>query len=131
MTAPLRVLVVDDEPPNLETFRRVYRKLYEISVATSGAIGLELLAKSKFDVVLSDFSMPGMSGAEFVSKAQESQPIAVVMLTGHICHPEVVELETSGAIFAVVGKPWQKESMIEVVARASECTRSLRGECTT
>jgi CheY-like chemotaxis protein len=126
MGAPLRLLLVDDELPNLETFKRVYRKLYDISVAPSGPAGLELLGDKQFDVVLSDFGMPGMTGAEFVSKAKRTQPVAVVMVTGYMNHPEVLELETSGEIFAVIGKPWDKQSIIDVIARASECTRSMR-----
>jgi len=126
MHKPLRLLLVDDEVPNLETFKRVYRKLYDISVAPSGSAGLELLGDHEFDVVLSDFGMPGMTGAEFVSRAKRAQPVAVVMVTGYMNHPEVIELETSGAIFAIIGKPWDKQSIIDVIARASECTQSMR-----
>jgi CheY-like chemotaxis protein len=126
MSASLRLLLVDDEVPNLETFRRVYRKLYDIQVAVSGSAGLELLHDNEFDVVLSDYGMPGMSGAEFVAKAKGTQPIAVVMVTGYMNHPEVQKLETSGEVFAVVGKPWDKDSIIDVIARASECTRTMR-----
>jgi CheY-like chemotaxis protein len=126
MTISLRLLLVDDEAPNLVTFQRVYRKIYEIQVAQSGSAGLELLSGNEFDVVLSDFGMPGMSGAEFVSRAKRTQPIAVVMVTGYVNHPEVQELEASGEVFAVVGKPWDKDSFIDVIARASERTRTLR-----
>src|SRR4051812_9676836 len=128
MPTSVRLLLVDDEVPNLETFKRVYRKLYDITVAPSGAAGLELLGDRQFDVVLSDFGMPGMTGAEFVSRAKRAQPVAVVMVTGYLNHPEVLKLETSGAIFAVVGKPWDKQSIIDVVARASERTRAMRDQ---
>ena len=128
MPPNLRLLLVDDEIPNLETFQRVYRKLYDIKVAPSGSAALELLGDSQFDVVLSDFGMPGMTGAEFVSQAKRKQSVAVVMVTGYMNHPEVIELESSGAIFAIVGKPWDKDSIIDVIARASECTRSMRDQ---
>jgi CheY-like chemotaxis protein len=126
MSASIRLLLVDDELPNLETFQRVYRKLYEIHVAPSGSAGLELLGDNEFDVVLSDYGMPGMTGAEFVSKAKHTQPVAVVMVTGYMNHPEVQKLENSGEVFAVLGKPWDKDSIIDVIARASERTRTLR-----
>jgi CheY-like chemotaxis protein len=126
MSSSIRLLLVDDERPNLETFQRVYRKLYEIHVAPSGAAGLELLAGNQFDVVVSDYGMPGMTGAEFASKAKCTQPVAVVMVTGYTNHPEVQKLEASGEVFAVVGKPWEKDAIIDVIARASECTKMLR-----
>ena len=126
MSSSIRLLVVDDEVPNLETFRRMYRKLYDIQIAQSGSAGLELLNNNEFDVVLSDYGMPGMCGAEFASKAKATQPIAVVMVTGYVNHPEVEKLETSGEVFAVVGKPWDKDSIIDVISRASERTKTLR-----
>jgi CheY-like chemotaxis protein len=126
MSSSIRLLLVDDELPNLETFQRVYRKLYEIRVAPSGPEGLELLGGKEFDVVVSDYGMPGMTGAEFISKAKHTQPIAIVMVTGYINHPEVQKLETSGEVFAVLGKPWDKDSIIDVIARASEHTKTMR-----
>jgi c-di-GMP phosphodiesterase len=127
MSGP-RVLVVDDELPNLTTFQRAYRKQYEISLASSGHAGLAMLADQEFDVVLSDFGMPSMTGAEFVEQAQHVQPVAIVLVTGYMTHPEVVELEASGAVFAIVGKPWSRQSITEIVSRASEHTRSLRAK---
>ena len=126
MSSSIRLLLVDDELPNLETFQRVYRKMYDIKVAPSGSAGIELLGDNQFDVVVSDYGMPGMTGAEFVSKAKRTQPIAVVMVTGFMNHPEVQKLETSGEVFAVLGKPWDRESIIDVIARASECTKTMR-----
>ena len=122
-----RVLLVDDEMPNLSTFRRVYRKHYNITLAQSGAAGLELLASNVFDVILSDFSMPVMSGAEFVVHARHVQSVAIVMVTGYMNHPAVVDLETSGAIFATVSKPWDRQMISDVIARAVARTRELRG----
>lgn len=128
MAMTLQVLVVDDELPNLRVFQRVYRKHYDVHVASSGEDALKLLGERSFDVVLSDYGMPTMSGAELVEKARHLQPVAFVMVTGYMTHPEVLDLEAAGTVFAVVGKPWEREQVIDVVARASEYTRSLRGE---
>ena len=122
----LRVLVVDDEVPNLRTFQRVYRKHYDIEMASTGSAGLRLLAEREFDVVVLDFGMPQMSGAEFVASARYVQPVAIVMVTGYMTHPDVLELEASREIFALVGKPWDRDALVDVVARASDHTRSLR-----
>ncbi len=121
-----RVLVVDDELQNLSTFRRVWRKAYEIETATSGPAGLALLAERQFDVVLTDFGMPGMNGSAFVRVARQTQAVAFVMITGYVDKPEVRELEESGELFSVVGKPWDRHSIAEVIARASEHTQAIR-----
>lgn len=126
MDAPIRLLVVDDELPNLHTFQRVYRRLYDITVAPSGADGLAALGAREFDVVLSDFGMPGMSGAELVLRGRELQQVTFVMVTGYTNHPEVLELEATGAVFTIIGKPWDRHVMVDVIARASERTRAMR-----
>lgn len=121
-----RVLVVDDEPQNLDTFRRVWRRYYDIEIAGSGEAGLALLASQEFDVVLTDYGMPGMNGAEFVKQARQRSPVAMVMLTGYMDKPEVRELEDAGQVFAVLGKPWERAVLLDVVERASQHTRAAR-----
>lgn len=123
-----RVLIVDDEVQNLDTFRRVWRRDYEIATAASGAAGLELLAGREFDVVLTDFGMPGMNGSAFVQVARQTQSVAIVMITGYIDKPEVRELEQTGALFSVVGKPWDRKTIIDVIERASEHTDAIRAQ---
>ena len=122
----LRVLVVDDEVPNLLTFQRVYRKHYDIELASTGAAGLQLLAEHEFDVVMVDYAMPLMTGAEFVDSAQRVQRVSIVMVTGYTTHPDVLRLEASGEIFALVGKPWDRHVLMDMIARASAHTGSLR-----
>jgi CheY-like chemotaxis protein len=121
-----RVLIVDDEAPNLATFQRAFRKQYDIHLAQSGTCGLKALAEQEFDVVLSDFGMPMMSGAEFVERARSLQKVAIVMVTGYMDEPRVRELETSGDVFGIIGKPWERGSIVEIVERATEHTRSMR-----
>lgn len=123
-----RVLIVDDEVQNLDTFRRVWRRDYEIATATSGAAGLELLAGREFDVVLTDFGMPGMNGSTFVQVARQMQSVAIVMITGYVDKPEVRELEQTGALFSVLGKPWDRQTIIDVIERASEHTDAIRAQ---
>jgi CheY-like chemotaxis protein len=122
----LRVLIVDDELPNLRCFQRAYRKHYDIQVASSGDEALKLMSEGSFDVVLSDYGMPVMTGAQLVEKARPLHRGAFVMVTGYMTHPEVIDLEAAGRVFAVVSKPWERDLLLDVVARACEHTRNQR-----
>jgi response regulator RpfG family c-di-GMP phosphodiesterase len=122
-----RVLVVDDEIGNLETFRRVWRRQYDVIVADSAAAGLALLAEGAFDVVLTDYGMPEMNGAEFVRRARRVRDVAFVMVTGYADIPEVQMMADGGELFSVVGKPWTRATILDVVERASAYTDDLRG----
>ncbi len=84
-----RLLIVDDD----ETDRRLYGWLlarqapggFEIEQARDGAAGIAALRARKFDCVLLDFSLPDVTGLEFLAEAavDGELPCAVVLITGH------------------------------------------------
>ena len=75
------VLIVDDEQPAQETLRRFITELgHTATVAADGQEALDLAATQKFDVVLMDVKMPGMSGLEALAEFQESYPDTVVIM---------------------------------------------------
>lgn len=72
----IKILAVDDEPSVLNSLRRIFVEADCVFIAVgSGAEGLEVLRLgSEFDVIISDFRMPGMNGIDFLTLAGELQP---------------------------------------------------------
>jgi CheY-like chemotaxis protein len=65
MSAPLKILAVDDEPSIAQSMRFIFsRPLYELSSALDGETALARMADDPqpFDVVITDSNMPGVSG---------------------------------------------------------------------
>ena len=61
-----RILVVDDNNVLLIVISKMLSRLgYDVSSAASGENGLRIILKSRFDIVLSDYEMPGMDGVAF------------------------------------------------------------------
>ncbi len=79
-----RILVVDDDPAVRETARAILATQgYEIITAVDGFDGLIQLRRSLPDVIISDLSMPNMSGFEFLSVVRKRFPhIAVIAISG-------------------------------------------------
>src|SRR5437660_766957 len=68
-TALPRILCVDDEPAMLASLAKSLRRQFEVVTAAGGHEGLRALAEDgPFAVITCDFSMPGMSGAEFFAR---------------------------------------------------------------
>jgi DNA-binding NtrC family response regulator len=69
-----RILVVDDEPDNLDLFVRTLRPLGELSTATGGHEALEMLRDGEFAAVIADHAMPGLTGVELLERAARISP---------------------------------------------------------
>ncbi len=69
------ILIIEDVPAVLLSLRIVLEgRGWQISSATNGTSGLELLAKSSFDLVITDMWMPGASGAEVIREGRKTRP---------------------------------------------------------
>ncbi len=136
-----KILVVDDEPDNLDLLYRTFYREYKVLRAISGPDALELLAKEgDISVIISDQRMPMMSGTEFLSLTATKYPdIIRIILTGYTDVEDLVEAINAGKVFKYVTKPWEAEELKAVVrqaldthnvlkARTYELTRTLRQE---
>ena len=76
-----KILVVDDEPFNLEIMQEILEEDYEVSYVKSGAECMDLVEKLMPDVVLLDVNMPGMSGYEVCQQIKENSKTADIPVT--------------------------------------------------
>jgi CheY-like chemotaxis protein len=112
------VLIVDDEAPNISTFVRVFRRDYRVRTARSGEEALRALEIQPVDVVITDYTMPGMTGLELLDVVARRWPhVARVLLSGHADLDELNHVERAGLARAVLPKPWDREMVLNVVAR--------------
>src|SRR5438105_5730550 len=93
-----RILVVDDDPQ----IRRVLRTTliaqgYEVSDARNGDEALERIRDGKYDLVILDMNMPGMSGLEVCRTIRSSSDVAIVMLTVRDSEADKVDALDAGA----------------------------------
>jgi len=117
MTAQSKFLVVDDDPVVAKSIDRVLTgKGYAVITASSGPEALDKLASEKYDAVITDIRMPGMSGLEVAARVKESQPwLPVVIVTGY-GSPENEALAKEIGVTSFLRKPLSPE-MIEFGAR--------------
>ncbi len=120
MTMERTLLLVDDEAEIGAALSRLLRQDgYKILCAHSGQEGLELLAKHKVNVIVSDQRMPGMTGVEFLSRAKELCPDTVrIILSGYADLNSVTDAINRGAIYKFLTKPWDNESLCANVLEA-------------
>lgn len=115
-----KLLIVDDAVNLLNSFKRQFRKSYDVHVAEGGLQGLEILRnEGPFPVVISDMEMPGMNGAEFLSQVKKTAPDTVrILLTGQTDIKSAIHAVNHGQIFRFMEKPSSPEEVHEALTAA-------------
>ena len=127
-TRKSKLLVVDDEPDNLDLLYRTFHREYKVLRAENGPSALEILAKEgDVAVIISDQRMPLMSGTEFLSLTAAQYPdIIRIILTGYTDVEDLVEAINAGKVFKYVTKPWNADELKAVVRQAMDTHNVLK-----
>jgi CheY-like chemotaxis protein len=120
-----KVLILDDEPFILALMGELLELLgYACQPCSAPSEALELLKNGDFDVVLSDFRMPGMNGEQFYEAALRIRPEfrnRIIFLTGDTLHEETQEfLKRVGAPH--LSKPFHLENVEKTIAEVLALT---------
>ncbi|MFH1215831.1 MAG: GAF domain-containing protein [Pseudomonadota bacterium] len=120
-TGSEKILLVDDEDMINKVLQRTLAKLgYTVTSRTSGAEALQLMANKpgEFDLIITDYSMPGMNGLEFTRKLRSFLPATpVIICTGFTQQIKKSILEEL-KIAAIVNKPVLRHELAQAVRRA-------------
>ena len=116
-----QILIIEDE----SAIRRVLTKIiseenetYQVEGAEDGLVGLEMITKSDYDLVLCDIKMPKMDGVEVLEKVKKIKPeIPIVMISGHGDLDTAVNTMRLGA-FDYISKPPDLNRLLNTVRNA-------------
>ncbi|HQR39976.1 MAG TPA: response regulator [Blastocatellia bacterium] len=120
---PARVLIVDDEESVRSLLFDLLCECYECDVAASGEEALAMTSSKRYNVILSDIMMPGMSGIELLESVVRSKPdTIVIMVSANHDTRRAVSALRRGAYDYIV-KPFELEEVELSVSRALEHQR--------
>lgn len=121
----IRVLYLDDEEPNLFSFKAAFRRDFEVHTCDEPHKAVRMLDEHDFHVVLSDQRMPRISGVEFFELIMPDHPdISRVLVTGYADTDAVVDAINKGQVYRFVSKPWNEEELRGVIKAAYALNRS-------
>lgn len=117
----VRVLLVDDEVPLLDSFRAALSREFDVDVATSTAEADRMLAAARYQVIVCDHLMPVEEGLPFLIRCSERHPrIHRILLTGYM-NPELLAHSIEIArLSACVLKPAKPSEISQAIRRAVE-----------
>lgn len=119
-----QILYVDDEEKNLDSFKVIFRKEYNVTVANSADEGLKFMKDNNVSLVITDQRMPNMTGVEFLEKISGLYPDVIrVILTGYSDEEAIISAINKGQVFRYITKPWKKEELKQTINYALEAYR--------
>ena len=121
MSAPVRILFVDDEERILRSLALQFRRHYDVLTESDPLRALQRLREEHVHVLVSDQRMPQMSGAQLLAEAREIAPNTLrILLTGYSDLDAAVEALNNGGIFRYLTKPWDQQEMAFTLRQAAE-----------
>ncbi len=128
MERTLKILAVDDEQIVLDSIQKHLRKEnYELQLVKDAVRGLEIIASSSPDIILTDLMMPEIDGLELLRRVKElNKHIPVIMITGYATINTALEATELGA-FDYIAKPFTRSELKQVVERAARVVLNADG----
>ena len=114
------ILVVDDDDAIRDTLYDLFAEDHLCHVAATAERALEWLARDVYDVVLTDISMPGLSGVELLGYVRQNQPQTPVIIISGIQDEDHARGIIKLGAFDYLLKPFRLEDVERSVARAIE-----------
>ncbi len=116
-----KILIVDDEAPNLRLLKRVLGDEHEVLAADGADEALKILAESEVSLIISDQRMPGMNGVQLLEKSQALRPDAIkILITGYTDVQALIDAINLGQVYKYISKPWDADELRLTVRRALE-----------
>src|SRR5437016_9776997 len=124
-----KIMIVDDEPANLRTMERLFRRDYQVVTANSGAEALQLLDRHDVALIISDQRMPSMTGIDLLKRTVSVRPQMVkILLTGYTDVGALIEAINTGLVYRYLTKPWNNEDLRVTVSRALEHYETIKSK---
>lgn len=112
-TEKAKILLVDDEKNVLKSLKRMLRlEPYEIQITTNPQEAIELTKTERFDVIIGDYRMPGMNGAEMFFQINKKAPDTIkIILSGYADIDIITDALNQEYINKYILKPWNEENL--------------------
>ena len=126
-----RLLLIDDEPHVAASLQRVLRRALgtavRIETLSDPHAAVALVRERAFDVVVSDYRMPGMNGIELLKLVRDAQPHAVrMMLSASSEFSTLMDAVNEVEVFRYLPKPWNDDELVAQVRLALERAETSR-----
>ncbi|MDO8366482.1 MAG: response regulator transcription factor [Saprospiraceae bacterium] len=126
----MRILLIEDETKTLQSLRQGVEEYgWTVNTASDGLLGLRLAQQTDYDVIVSDITMPGLTGLELCRQLREEGIATPILLLTALNHTDDKVTGLDAGADDYLAKPFEfKELMARIKALARRPTTTLRTE---
>ncbi len=119
-----KAIVIDDDVATLELMKfQLDAEGFNVTTAENGQAGINFVAETEFDIILTDLNLPDFDGIEMVRRCKEISPdTEIIMITGFGSTDKTIEATKAGA-FHYVEKPIEFEELLLLIEKAIDRKR--------
>jgi len=121
-----RILLIEDDPSAGAAVKKVLAaEGFDVVLSRRGDDGLKEAETSKFDLVITDLKLPGLSGMELIAKLHASRPkLPLILITAHGTMETAIEATKLGA-YEYLTKPFEVDELLDRVSDALHQSRLM------
>jgi DNA-binding NtrC family response regulator len=113
------ILYFDEDLVLLDIFEEMFRREYEVRTVATLSRARQLLSETPFDIIISDLSMPEISGVDFLREVARKYSSSIrVLVTDYATAGDMLPEISNGVVQFFLAKPWREEEMDQVIRRA-------------
>lgn len=126
MKRPPKILMIEDDSSIASSLQRILvQRGYEVLLEARGDDGFRRATEDAFDMVLTDFKLPGLSGLDLIRKIRQSKPrLPIILMTAHGTTETAIEATKHGA-YEYLLKPFEIPELLGLVEKAVESCRLM------
>lgn len=121
-----KILLIEDDLGTGTALQKVLRaEEYDVDLVTRGDEGLRRAKEGSYEMVLTDFKLPGLSGLDLIAELHAAKPkLPVIMMTAHGTTETAIEATKLGAC-EYLTKPFEADELLALVASAVDSARRM------
>ncbi len=119
MSEKPKVLYLDDDGSNLQSFHANFREQFEVFTTENPLEAYNMIGSHGIQIVITDHNMPSMSGVEFLESISDHYPaVQRILLTGYTELVPVMEAVNKGKVFRIMSKPFNMKEISKMIVEA-------------
>jgi len=116
----IKILIIDDEEIIRLSLQKILKEMGYVETASNGDEASGMIKKCRYDLIITDLKMPGLSGLELLAKIKKEGIKSIVIIISAYLSPDIIKKATELGVFKCIDKPFRMDDFLYIIKEAIE-----------